>query len=357
MHERGMRMVSAEEMKKSARVLFTSHIEHYTVGLTRELAKLFELTVLAYKPMHVDVKVLPNYIFPPKVRGVSRMILLRAANNLFNVLHLNYAFEAVALSSMDNILVTSHGFPFPGLDPEELEGHLREIKGFEIIRDSGVPVVAISNYTAEKLRTLYGIRVVDVIYHGLLPAFLSTQTRDYPFMHKLLLVSRLNLFKEPLLFFRALQKLDKPPGLKVLVRGEGPLAPQVKSFARKFQYIQVHFVRRLPFKALPLLYKAATIYIHTCSREPFGMSVLEAMGSALPVIVPRSGGAFEVAGNAALAFEAGSEEDLVDKLEAVLQDPTLYEKLSAASLARATRFKWSEAALKYAKLYAKVYKG
>ena len=141
----------------------------------------------------------------------------------------------------------------------------------------------------------------------------------------------------------------------LIIRGEGPLRNTM------YKYLKSHgleksvvFLERVPFEHLPLLYRRATVYVHTCSREPFGLSVLEAMGSGLPVVVPDSGGAAEVAADAGLKFKPGDAEDLADKLLAVMQDPELYERLSAKSIERASAFSWEKAAEDYLELYKKV---
>jgi glycosyltransferase involved in cell wall biosynthesis len=78
------------------------------------------------------------------------------------------------------------------------------------------------------------------------------------------------------------------------------------------------------------------------------------MGSGLPVVVPNSGGAAEVAADAGLKFRARDAEDLADKLLAVMRDPELYERLSMKSIERAKAFSWEKAAERYLQLYKKV---
>ena len=78
------------------------------------------------------------------------------------------------------------------------------------------------------------------------------------------------------------------------------------------------------------------------------------MASGLPVIVPRSGGAYEVARNAALTFEPGDSDDLAEKLQALMDDPGLYEKMSEKSIQRVGEFTWSEAAEKYLDFFERV---
>jgi len=66
--------------------------------------------------------------------------------------------------------------------------------------------------------------------------------------------------------------------------------------------------------ALPKLYESSSILVHTSSYEPFGFCVLEAMGMGLPVIVPKCGGAYEIAGSATIGFKPHDAMDLAEKL-------------------------------------------
>jgi len=50
---------------------------------------------------------------------------------------------------------------------------------------------------------------------------------------------------------------------------------------------------------------------------------------ALPVIVPKCGGAYEVAGTAAIDFKPHDPLDSAEKIYAFLQDPSYYYRFSA----------------------------
>lgn len=337
------------------RILLTSHVEHYTIGLAKELAKFVQVTVVGWQHVQAGgARFLALQYLPPKVRGLARLGFLQTSSKVYDIVHVNSAREALNIRDLEKVVLTEHGFPYPGFDPHEYEAQIRELQSLLYLNSIGLPVVTISNYSASMLRKLYGVKVKSVIYHGLLEKFLASKSRAYPRNHRLLYISRLIRFKEPHVLLGALQRLKKI-NLVLMLRGEGPFISEFIRYARYFD-IKLLIIPKLSFQALPALYRKATALVHTCSREPFGLVVLEAMGSAMPVIVPDRGGALEVAGGAALPFQSGSSEDLADKIEAVLSDPNLYEELSRKSLERARMFSWSTAAIKYLKVYKSVHK-
>jgi glycosyltransferase involved in cell wall biosynthesis len=139
------------------------------------------------------------------------------------------------------------------------------------------------------------------------------------------------------------------------IRGEGPLKEKIKKYIMSHAVLKgkVFFINKVPFSKIPELYKHSTLFVHTCSREPFGMIVLEAMGSGLPVIVPKSGGAYEISQGCSLSFEPSDSIDLTEKIISVADDQNLYEKMSKRSIEKAKTFTWTKSAKQYYATYAK----
>lgn len=337
----------------------TPHVEHYTLGLLNALARLgVEVSLVALQRRYrVPAR---QYVAPrvpiPRSRALLQHALLAALAPLYDVVHANNSSEGVAARAYDKLLVTQHGCPDPGAVEESLRWYYeKEARNLVRLYEMGVPVVAISEFSAREMREKLGVKAVRVVHHGLLESFLAERPRAFKTPHRLLWVSRFTRAKEPLVLLEAAAKLVGKSEFTIVMKGEGPLKAPVCRLV-KLRGMEKHFTfpRTLPFERVPLLYRGATVYVHTCSREAFGFSVLEAMGSGLPVVVPDSGGAAEVVGDAGLKFKAGDSDDLADKLLAVMQDPDLYERLSRRSLERARTFTWEKAARAYIELYERV---
>ncbi|MEM1630989.1 MAG: glycosyltransferase family 4 protein [Thermofilum sp.] len=336
------------------RVLLTPHVEHYTIGLSQELSKYAKLILLSEKRFNTTARqvVIPNLPLP-NFKGLVKWFFFKPLSHLFDVIHVNTSQEGLLARNIDKLIVTEHGWPDPKLvERSELQYYLKERTALIQLYEEGARIITISNYSAEMLRKLYGVKVHRVIYHGLLDIFLTRKPRNAPKEHRILWVSRLVRMKEPGVFLDAVAKIRVEPTFKVFLRGDGPLRHYLENFVRKSGLEKkVFFINRIGFHKMPSLYSLSTIYVHTCSQEPFGLSVLEAMGGGLPVIVPSSGGAYEVAGEAALTFKPRDSEDLAEKILSLLHDAEMYEKFSRKSLERAKGFSWKKTAREYLEIY------
>jgi len=103
--------------------------------------------------------------------------------------------------------------------------------------------------------------------------------------------------------------------------------------------------------ALPMLYRAATVFIYPSLFEGFGFPPLEAMACGTPVLCSTRGALGEVVGDAAATVDPEDVTALTKQLAALASDPALRGKLRVAGLARARRFDWERTAAKTLEVY------
>lgn len=95
---------------------------------------------------------------------------------------------------------------------------------------------------------------------------------------------------------------------------------------------------------LPRIYAGARLFVFPSHYEGFGLPVLEAMASGVPVICSDSSSLPEVAGSAALMFNTKEPEQLVDLLGKGLEDESWRDQASRDGLVQAARFSWQRCA-------------
>jgi glycosyltransferase involved in cell wall biosynthesis len=107
---------------------------------------------------------------------------------------------------------------------------------------------------------------------------------------------------------------------------------------------EIHHLGRVDFAELPALYSGALALVFPSSYEGFGLPVLEAMACGCPVACSAAASLPEVAGEAALLFDGGSEGEIAGVMGRLREEPALRESLRERGLARASRFTWAETA-------------
>lgn len=101
------------------------------------------------------------------------------------------------------------------------------------------------------------------------------------------------------------------------------------------------WVGRVPDDELARLYRGARCVVYASLYEGFGLPVLEAMASGMPVVTSRGGATEEVAGGAAVLVDPSD----VDAIAAGIGEATSRrDELVPLGLARAREFTWAAAA-------------
>ncbi|WP_297668732.1 glycosyltransferase [Thomasclavelia sp.] len=109
--------------------------------------------------------------------------------------------------------------------------------------------------------------------------------------------ARLSKDKNISLAVKILKELhDESYNCKLLILGDGPEKENLKTLVDKYSLNE--FVRFEGFVENPIAYmRKCTIYLHTCDREGFGNTVVEAMYADLPIVTTDCGGPVDIIEN------------------------------------------------------------
>ena len=95
---------------------------------------------------------------------------------------------------------------------------------------------------------------------------------------------------------------------------------------------------------LPLLLSAATLMAYPSFYEGFGMPIIEAMASGVPVITSSTASMPEVSGGAAYLIDPFNETSITEALLELLSNESLRQSLIEKGLSRAKYFTWQKSA-------------
>jgi glycosyltransferase involved in cell wall biosynthesis len=132
-----------------------------------------------------------------------------------------------------------------------------------------------------------------------------------------------------------------PDAPLLVVCGAGPLADQLKQRAATL-HLDVRFLGLVPPELLPGAYTAASLLVHACEIETFGLSVLEAMACGRTVLAVDGGAVPEVLGDTGILSPANDPEAFSARLRELWADPQHRAALGTAARRRAQQFSLSD---------------
>ncbi len=148
--------------------------------------------------------------------------------------------------------------------------------------------------------------------------------------------------------------LSKVPDARLVIVGSGPLLRYYKSLVPDEIKDRVLFEGSVDGKILPRYYASASVFVSPATKsESFGMVLLEAMASGIPVVASNNEGYRYVVkdGENGLLCDPESAIDLANKVVKVLTDESLRCKLIEGGLNTARRFSWENIARQVEEYY------
>ncbi len=255
------------------------------------------------------------------------------------------------------------------LYPEYLPNRLAFLYAERMIKRSlhrGDRIIAVSENTKSDLQNYYrvGGEKIEVVHNGIESAFtkeLSEEEIDRwranlglrapyllfvgnPKPHK-------NLDNVVKAFARALRRQDFPHDLVCVGdRGEGgfKIRQRAEQLGIKDRIVQLGHVTQ---EALPAIYQGASLFLYPTLYEGFGLPVVEAMASGVPVITSNTSALKEIAAGYSHLVNPLDVDGMAKAIGQCLSDEEHRQSLSKLGLRRSQDFRWDQAAAKTLEIY------
>ncbi|TFG07448.1 glycosyltransferase family 1 protein [Candidatus Thorarchaeota archaeon] len=233
-------------------------------------------------------------------------------------------------------IVTIHGLPKPLILPSgtETTDYSELVSAFPFDLALGV-----SNAVSEALRMhLRPLRLEHLVHTEYLGVDLSTfkpnlsleKEWDLAFMGRLEAMKSVDLFPEMLLLLKR-----KYPDLRMVMTGEGSMKDQLlEEITRLGLEALVEYRGVVRMDEVANLINRSRVFLYPSRREPFGLSIVEAMACGIPVITTNVFGPREIVRHKwdGYIIPANDTRALVEAVEALLSDVELRTRLGKNAL-------------------------
>lgn len=235
-------------------------------------------------------------------------------------------------------VVTMHDLVFK-VYPEYTPAFQRQIYDykFRYACENADHIIAISEQTKADIVHYYNIAPenITVIYQTCADAFQDWQIPLPPMQlpqlpaSYMLYVGSVIERKNLLRIIQAMAILPKDTLLPLVVVGNGgDYMLQVKQAIQQYKLSdKVIFIEKMIYEALPSLYRGASLFLYPSEYEGFGIPIIEALFSKIPVISSNVSCLPEAAGPSSLLIDPTSVEAIANAIEIGLSDTALRQKM------------------------------
>jgi glycosyltransferase involved in cell wall biosynthesis len=222
-------------------------------------------------------------------------------------------------------------------------------------------IIAISQKTKSDIMELLHIdpNKIEVIYQGCDPAFSVVQSDEQKKViaakyhlpeNYLLTVGTIEERKNLILLAKALKHIDSIP--LVVVGKPTDYLKEVKQYlAANNSASRVIFLHQVEFADLPAIYQLASVFIYPSRYEGFGIPVLEALNSGVPVVAATGSCLEEAGGPDSLYADPDDETGLAANVNRILGDKQLAQHMITQGLHYTANFNEQKLSAQLMKVY------
>ncbi len=225
-------------------------------------------------------------------------------------------------------------------------------------------IIAISEQTKTDILKYFDIEEskIQVVYQGCNPIFYKeiapasriNVLRKYGLPTKYLLnIGTVERRKNALLIVKAvhLGKIDLPV---VIIGGRTDYQAEIEAYVAENQLSERVFIYNdVPFEDFPAIYQHAEMFVYPSHFEGFGIPIIEALNSKVPVITTKGGCFSEAGGFSTLYIDSEKWEDLAEKINFVLSDEDQRQHMIAEGYKYVQKFSEDKVAQNLMNVYLK----
>lgn len=225
-------------------------------------------------------------------------------------------------------------------------------------------IIAISECTKRDIMHYYGIdpNKIDVVYQGCFSIF-SEKVSDEKKQkvinkHKLppkfiLSIGSIEDRKNILLIVKALKNVADDIHF-VAIGKQRKYAEEVKQYASMNGLDhRVHLMSKIPLADLPAILQSSEIFIYPSLYEGFGIPIIEALSSGVPVIAAKGSCLEEAGGEHSIYVNPHDEDEMAREINKLLADSSLRETMIREGLEYVKRFSDENCTNEMMKVYQK----
>ncbi|MCS5612510.1 MAG: glycosyltransferase family 4 protein, partial [Candidatus Poribacteria bacterium] len=216
-----------------------------------------------------------------------------------------------------------------------------------------IDLVDLFSISPQKISVIYS--ACDYRYHKIATAETIQRTRStYGLPERYLLyVGSMSERKNLLSVVKALNIIPRADRLPLVVVGATTSYSNVVGDYIKNNGLDdwIMFPKRVETEDLPAVYQAAEIFLYTSLYEGFGMPILEALSSGIPVITSNISAMPEAAGPDSRLIDPESPDEIATGITDILSDDSLRHKMIENSYAYSQKFNNKKVTEKMLQLY------
>lgn len=316
----------------------------------------------------IDLVKVPGHVM--EGIGINMTVFARNAHSLqpilekYDVVHGQHAFTPLALKAVSfarkagkGALLTTHSVNF------ENSRALKMIaKGafpyFKYYLKNPHRIIAVSKASKEFIKKFTDVPV-DIIYNGIsLERFKDDWDKESLKSElgvegpMILYVGRIEPRKGVGTLISAMKNING----RLVVVGNGSTLPLLREKARHLGVLdRINFMGHVEYNRLPQLYGASDVFVLPSLSEAFGIVLLEAMASGVPVVGTSAGGIPEILDGCGMVVQPGNADELADAINLLLDNQNLAGKLGRLGRRRVERlYDWRIIAEKIESTYMEV---